>query len=145
MNWFEVWSHVLEAFEADADISEVMLISAEEGQAIFLDGERAFRVPSITALLVVDTEDELWAPTDWQFDIYTRTVDESQQVERAIRTLLNQPLPVTLNDAVLRSEYLAGALFRGPERDSYWHRRLEFRLTPARSRYYRPTLAGGYY
>lgn len=137
MNWWEVWTNVLAALEADADIAEVM------GEAIFLDGDRAIEIPCITALLVVNLEEEVYAPADWQFDLYTNSMDQLIQVEKAMMRLLGQPLPVTLEEAELSSEFIAGTLLRGPERDPYYRRTLEFRFTPVRSRYYRPQLAGG--
>lgn len=145
MNWWEVWTNVLAALEAEPDIAEV-LENDDYESTIYLDGERAFEVPSMTVLLVVNLEEEVFAPADWQFDLYTRTMDELLQVERAMMRLLNQPLPVTLDGAELTAEFTAGAggtLLRGPERDSYYHRRLEFTFTPVRSRYYRPQPAGG--
>lgn len=137
MNWYEVWINALEAIAADMDVQAVL----GAPPAIYLEGEREPEVPSMTALLVTDTEDEVYAPVDWQFDLYTDTLDEMVFVEKALRRLLNQPLPVTLGNAELTSEFLGGQLLRGPEPDSYFRRILEFRFTPVRSRYYRPSIA----
>lgn len=136
MNWWEIWSNALAAMEAEPDITEVM------GDAIFLEGDREIVIPCINALLVVNTEEEVFAPAEWQFDLYTRTIEEVVQVEKAMMRLFNQPLYVVLGDARFTSELIEGTLLRGPYRDPYFRRQLEFRFTPVRSRYYRPSPAG---
>lgn len=135
MNWYEVWTNVAAAVLADDEFAAVM------GTALYLAGSRAVEIPSATALLVVDTESEVWAPAEWQFDLYTRSMEELMAAEKALRRILNQPLQVTLGDAKVTCEFLSGQLLHGPERDPYFRRLLEFRFTPVRSRYYRPPIA----
>lgn len=137
MNWYAIWTGIVGALEMDEEISGVL------AGAFWLDGERPFEVPSMTALLVVNTETEMWAPADWQFDIYTRTIEDAVRVEQAMMRLLNQPLAVAMGDAVFTAEFQTGQLLRGPHTDPYFRRQLEFRFTPVRARYYRPQPAGG--
>lgn len=140
MNWFEVWTHVAAAIEEDEEIGVVL--GRGEGMAFYLAGARAFQVPSMTALLVVDTEEEVSAPAEWQFDICTKTLDDAVVVEKALRRLFNQPLATQLGNAVFTAEFLAGQALRGPEENPFFRRVLEFRFTPVRSRYHRPQPVG---
>jgi hypothetical protein len=137
MNWYEVWTHVLDEIEAQPEIAAVM------GDAIFLDGQRAIEIPSMTCLFVTDEEDELFAPMQWQFDIYTRTLGEMVRVEKALRLLLHRNTYAAIGDVRMFAEFLDGRLLTGPERDPYFRRSLDFRLEPVRSRYYRPQAIGG--
>lgn len=138
MNWYAIWTAIVAALELDPEIGAVM-----GSDTIWLDGERPLQVPSMTALLVVNTESEMWAPADWQFDIYTRTLEDAVRVEQALMRLLNQPMAVAMGDAEFTAEFQTGQLLRGPHTDPYFRRQLEFRFTPVRSRYYRPQPVGG--
>lgn len=135
MNWYEVWTNIAAAIAANATITGVV------GENFRLAGDAAVQVPSLIALLVTDSEDELYAPADWQFDIYAYSLGEVMTVEKELRRMLNQPLQVALGDADVTCEFVGGQLLRGPERDPYFRRLLEFRFTPVRSRYYRPPIA----
>jgi hypothetical protein len=131
MNWDRTWDAVATLLEADADITAVV------GSAIYLDGERPYAVPSMTATLVVDTEGEVWAPADWQLDVYARTMTAVTRVERAIRRILDGPAPIIEVDGVgVLTRFLAGRTTRGPETDQWYHRSLDFRLEPVRALYH---------
>lgn len=140
MNWYETWTHIVADLETDPEIVSVLGEGEECG--IFLAGERELRIPSMTGMLVTDIEGEVWAPADWQFDIYAFSLAEIVRVERAMRVKLNQPLTTTMGGVSFASEFISGQLLRGPQTDPYFRRLLEFRFTPVRSRYYRPQPVG---
>lgn len=141
LNWYAVWTAIVDAVEQDEEIGVVL--GRGEACAFFLAGEREVQVPSLTALLVVDFETETEAPAEWQLDLYTKTLEDANEVETALRRLFNQPLSTDLAGVTFRAEFMTGTFGpRGPERDPYFHRQLEFRFTPVRSRYYRPQPVG---
>lgn len=130
MNWDDVWANAIApAILDDPDIVSVI------GSALYLAGTRAFEVPSITALLVVDLEEENFAPADWQFDIYTRTQASLRTVAKALRRLFDTDVQQDLGGFPLWTEFLEGRQPIGPEKDEYHRYTLDFRFTPGRSLY----------
>lgn len=145
MNWYAVWTFIVALIEGDEIVASV-LGPSNPGNAplpFYLAGSRAFEVPSMTALFVSDTETELWAPFEMQFDLFLRSLEDVAKLEQALRRLLNQPLPIEVGDSVITAEFIEGQLLRGPEKDPYFRRILVFRFTPVRSRYHRPQPVGG--
>lgn len=131
MNWDDVWEDgVAPAILADAEIAGVI------GDALYLAGTRAFEVPSITALLIVDTESENWAPADWQFDVFAKTQADLRQVCKALRRMFDTDVQQELGSFLLWTEFLDGRADVGPEAATEHHRySMDFRFTPGRSLY----------
>jgi len=127
VNWDAIWLEVLARLEGDATVASIL------GDRIYLWGDREFEVPSMTALLVVDTEDENWAPADWQFDIYARTFEDVVAVERAVRASLDRDWPIELGGHSFWTELVEARRLEGPSEDQIYRRSLDFRFTPARS------------
>lgn len=130
MNWDEVWAEgVAPALLADPIVSAIM------GDRIYLVGSRHLELPSITALQIVDTETENWAPCDWQFDVYAKTSTDVREVARAIRRLFHHDVQYELGPFLLWGEFLEGRDFGGPETDGWFRYSMDFRFTPGRSLY----------
>lgn len=136
MNWYETWVGVLNTLSDDPELQGVV------GTAIYLNGEREIELPSLTALLVTNEEMELDAPADWQFDAYGATLGQVVTMEKALMRLLHREGTRDIGGVLMFSEFIEGRTMNGPEPDRFYRRSLDFRFTPARSRYYRPTLAG---
>ena len=131
MTWDDVWAEAIApTILADAEISSVI------GDALYLAGSRKFEVPSITALLIVDTEGEVWAPADWQFDLYMKTQAQLRTAARALRRLLHAEVQQELGPFLLWTEFLEGRADVGPDDVQAFHRySMDFRFTPGRSLY----------
>lgn len=136
MNWDLVWTDgIVPAIEADPDVQDVL------GGAIYLDGVREIEVPSMTALYITDTEEETFAPVDWQFDIYTAALDDALRVERALRRLFHRSTQYWLGPFFLFSEFVDGRELNGPAEDPFYRRSIDFQFRPVRSRYHRTAVA----
>lgn len=135
LQWLLTWQAMVEAMEADSGITSVM--GTPPSTRIYMLGERQFEVPSITGLLVVETEDERWNPCEFQLDIYTRTVADMAAVEYRVRRLFHHDVRTTVGDMRMFAEFLAGRSSFGPATDQYFRRSLDFRMTPIRDRYVR--------
>lgn len=140
MNWFDVWTHIAAAIEQDEEIGAVL--GRGEAMAFYLAGSRAFQVPSMEALLVVESEEEVDAPMEWQFTISARSFDDIVQVEKALRRLFPDQELVNLGSAEFRVAQLDGQMLPSPNADGVMSKLKEFRFTPVRSRYYRPQPLG---
>lgn len=130
MNWDGVWSEgVKPAIAAESDITDIL------GTAFFLAGTRQFRVPSMTARMFFDTEGENWAPAEWQFDIYARTLEQVKTIARAMRRRFHHPVQQELGPFLLWTEFVDGRGLEGPDNDQYFAYSMDFRFTPGRSIY----------
>lgn len=130
MNWDEVWElGVAPELAGDSEIQSVV------GDAIYLAGTRKLEVPSVTALFLVDSEEENWAPAEWQFDVYAKTTDAMRLVARRIRALLHHEVQFELGPFLLWGEFLTGHDMSGPDSDGFFRYSMDFRFTPGRSLY----------
>lgn len=140
MNWYAIWTHIVAAMESDEEMRAI--IGSGEASKLFLAGSRAVEIPSVSALLVTNVEEEVFAPFDFQFDGYFSTLAELTRWETAMMRLFNQPMSVAMGEAEFTASFVSGQLLRGPLTDPYFRRQLDFRFTPVRSRYNRPQPVG---
>lgn len=140
MNWYAIWTNIVAGMEADEEMAAIL--GTGEESKLFLSGDRPVEINSVTALLLPNTEEEVFAPFGMQFDGYFRTLAEVIRWESAMMRLFNQPTSVVMGDAEFTSEFVDGQTLRGPLTDPYFRRVLEFKFTPVRSRYYRPQPVG---
>jgi hypothetical protein len=101
-------------------------------------------VPLLELRLVSDLENELWAPTIIQWDIWVKTLPEAVRAERALRRLFHADSYVTIGGIEMWSEYLDGdSSTATPDRDGFFGRAIRFRHTPLRERYAAAPSTGG--
>jgi hypothetical protein len=131
MRWPDVADAVIAALEADDDVAAIV------GGSIYLQGNREWEVPSVTMVLIADTEEERFAPVEYQLDLYTKTMPSLVMLEAAVRRVLHHDVHTEVGGLRMWSEFTAGRSFFGPETDQYFRRSLDFRFTPIRSRYVR--------
>lgn len=139
MRWPAVWKAMVEAMQERPEITDVF--GDPPNCAIYLEGaegeDREFQVPSLTGMLVVDTEVELWEVIDFQIDIWTQELETCWEIERVVRWLFHHDNRISLGDVNLWFSFVAGRTVVGPGKQKYFGRSLDFRAQPVRSKYLR--------
>lgn len=132
MRWDEVLSAIHAALEDESEITDVVGVGN-----IRTAGAREFVVPSLEVTVLSDDVTELWAPSDVQFDVFTRTMADLVTVERALRNLFDREGFVAIEGLPMWSFYLDGGPLEGPSLNvegGVFARALRFRFAPVRER-----------
>lgn len=138
MKWDVVLDRALDAILAHAVLGPLFGTRVVKAGPWSLDALP--EMPRLEWTLVADSEDELWAPCIFQFDIWARNEDDLLTGERWLRRLFHQDLPFALGsgDAAITmwGQYTGEkAELATPDRDGFYGRAIRFRFTPLRDRY----------
>lgn len=131
MRGLDAWVAAASVLEADDVISAIV------GDAIYLAGDRAFEFPSIEGLIVVEDENERFAPVDIQFDIYTEGMVELEAVANRMHGLFHKDTRVEIGGLNMWAEFVPSGGPFGPTTQGYCRKSMDFRFTPIRRRYVR--------
>jgi len=129
MMWDLVMIRILAMINADNALITIF------GTSVRMAGSGAMTIPVLEYTLIVDTEKELWAPFEIQFDLWTTTAAQNRAAERALRGLLHRDLPITTTDTKFWGTYADGSMLATPDRSGYTGRALRFNFVPLRAQY----------
>lgn len=129
MRWDNVVGAALTALRGSTSLTSVVAASD-----VVMNGERAFKVPSIEWTLINDGQGELFETLLVQFDIWTRDVDDIVTAETAMRDTLHAETWRTLGGIKMRSQYAGGRNLVGPE-DGVLGRSLDFEFESFHERF----------
>lgn len=133
MRWHQVVQVMLAEMEADAEVTSV--VGVMPSSRIYLAGTRQFEVDSVTLLPIVDVDEEVFVPCDFQLDLYAKTMAKLVTLEGALRRLFHHDVYTTLGNINCWSQVIAARSFFGPVSDGYFRRSLDVRVTPVRAKY----------
>jgi hypothetical protein len=132
-----MWDRVIEAakaaIQADANLSAIFGDAVRRAAPSTTPFEP--KVPILEYTIVTDTENELWAPTIIQFDVWSPDVDRLLAAERGLRRLFTPALPRRYGEVFMWTEFVDGAVLATPDRNGFHGRGLRFRFSPLRERY----------
>lgn len=129
MRWDDVVSALL------AEIAGIAEVAAIVGDRVIFAGSSPWRVPSIEATIIADTEGELWAPCTVQLDVWAKTLAEVATLERILRARYHSQLPIPIGEVTCWAQYSDGTVLASPDRDKVSGRALRFTFTPLRAAY----------
>jgi hypothetical protein len=129
MMWDHVMKRVVALILADTAMSNVC------GAAVRMAGTGDLNNPVLEYFLITDGENELWAPFEIQFDLWTQSAQVNRDGERRLKQLFHRDVPYVLDDINIRSWYNDGAMLATPNRSNFHGRGLRFWFTPLREQY----------
>lgn len=131
MRWHEIVPEWLALLAADADVQAVL---GTNPPAIYMQGERDWKVPSLEWQIVTSPETELWESPLVQLDMWTKSLSTMTTLAAAVRRVLHHDLTIATENYRLWSMLVGGGQLQGP-RDGNLGHRLDFRLEYLRRRY----------
>jgi hypothetical protein len=135
MMWDQVMKRVMAQLENNATIVAI------NGTTIRRAGADDQAVPCLEWHLIADTEDELWTPMVVQFDQWVRFPADLITIERELRGLYHQELPVIFNgEFPMFMSWQDGTTLQTPDRSNFYGRAMRFKFTPLRQRLALPQL-----
>lgn len=130
MRWDVVVDAWLGLVTSDTDVQSVL----GEYPEFWMAGDREHEVPSLEYSLISNGEGELWEVSDIQLDLFTRSIADLVELEKALRRLLHHDLPIEVSTGPMWSQFRGSRGLSGPS-DGVLRRGLDFRLTYLRDRY----------
>ena len=127
MMWDQIIARVIEQIENDPTMAQLFGDRIRAAQ-----GSSELEVPLLEWMLIGDTEDELWAPTVIQFDLWNATAEDNRLAEARLRAMYHQDLPIVVGGLMMWAQYNDGSVLAEPDRSGFIGRALRFRFTPLR-------------
>ena len=129
MMWDHVMVRVLAVIKGDTELASIF------GDHIRMTGTGAQQTPGLEYMLIADSENELWAPAIFQFDLWTTSAVTARDAERRLRHLFHKDIPQEIGGLMLWTVYTDGSMLATPDRSNYTGRALRFTFTPLREQY----------
>lgn len=132
-----MWDQIIE--RAIAKLKQNSTIVDLFGDNIRMAGPGKLQVPSLEYTILTDIVSEVWTPILVQWDIWTDKAVDNRAIERIIRSLFDQRVPVIWDDLLISSDYVQGSHLATPDRANYIGRGLQFRMQALKQQHAQPT------
>lgn len=138
--WLTVWDAVVARLEEDLVVVAALTPPGASEPAIYLDGARAFEVPSMTGVLVSDFEEERFNRIDLQLNVFVRSLAALARVENRVRWMFTKDVRASIAGVRMWSEFLESRAippYLGPDDKMVFGKQMDFAFRPIRKRYVR--------